>query len=246
MNSSQQWINIVKQQTKGKNFWRFNTQDISGKKIVFQWCMADILSPILATFKKEVADLAARVTALSEVEFLRQNPEAVHQEIFLKSCVPLFVHGFNNVDWDTVEKTLQITIKKFYSTDILTFGEQVIKVLSNDIYFFARVEEQDTENLLGFCMFAITPNLTYGDIKLIDISLEPREQRKGIEKQLLESLFAIIKPHRIFTAVRSTNTNAQKLFKTCGFVVDTNSQQDLNHMLNLNYFTVMDYKVNNI
>ena len=107
MNSSQKWIDIVKQQTNGRNFWQFTIQDVLGKEIIFQWRMADILSPILATFKKEVADLAARITAMSEVEFLRQNPEAVHKEMFLKACVPLFVHGFNNVDWMQVEKTLQ-------------------------------------------------------------------------------------------------------------------------------------------
>lgn len=241
MNNPQAWINDVKYHVNGKNFWQFTLHDASKKQIIVQWHMADIISPILAAFKKEVADLAAQTTASSEVEFLRQYPEAVNQEIFLKSCAPFFAQGVDKVDWKAVKTNIETTIKQFYCTDIAVFGEQAIKALSHDVYFFASARKEETCDLLGFCMFAITPQLPYGDIKLINISLEASLDQ-SLGKQLLALLFAIIKPQRIFTAIRPTNKQAQDLFASCGFTIDSNPQQDPNHALKLTYFTCMEYE----
>lgn len=242
MNNSQSWISSVQQQVYGKSFWQFVAQDDNKRTVILEWQIAGILSNKLAVFKKEIADLAARTTATSEVEFLRQYPAAVTQEMFLKPCAPLFLQGVDNVKWDTVAITIRETIKQFYCADIKNFGEQVLKMLSSDLYFFAHVTDQSTGKLLGFCMLAITPNLPYGDVKLISIAIEPAEQHRGLEALLLGSLFAIIKPQRIFTAIRSTNIQEKEIFTSCGFTINENPQQDPNHKLNLEHWIVMEYK----
>lgn len=241
MNNSQSWINNVQKQVKDKSSWSFTAQDNAGKIITLKWHMTNILSPELATFKKEVADMAARITAAFEIEFLHRYPEAVDQEIFLKPCISLFAQGVNNVDWNAVEKIIQTTIKQFYCADIKTFGDQMLKILSSDIYFLARATDKETDSLVGFCMLAVTPYLAYGDIKLINIIAESGQCQQYIEKLLFESLFSIINPLRVFTAIRSANVQARTMFESLGFTIDSNPKQDPNHKLNLNYFSIMEY-----
>jgi ribosomal protein S18 acetylase RimI-like enzyme len=102
--------------------------------------VADIKSPALAAFKKEICDFASGLTAETESAFARVHPEAVGQEHFLAACAPLFEKGFEQVDWQAVRDTIKKTVTDFYHMDISSFGEEVLKPLMADLWFFATIK----------------------------------------------------------------------------------------------------------
>lgn len=229
---------------KEKNSGFFHAQDQSGRAVIIEWHKAGILALELANFKKQVSDLASQVTASSETQFLQVHPEAVSSGGFLKACEPLFAQGVELVDWGKVEETLQASIKQFYTVDISLFGAEVINKLIDDVYFFASIKDKKTEKLLGFLMASITPALPAGDIKLINLIVEPAQQHSGLQQLLLASLIKVLpQVKRIFTMVRPVNNEAQDVFAECGFVQDYNPIQDPNHPIDQNHLIVLEYKM---
>lgn len=222
----------------------FFAQDNNGYDIVIEWHVTNILALELALFKKEVSDLACQMTAASEMQFLKRFPDAISTGGFLKSCEPLFANGADYVDWAAVEQTLQTSIKQFYLADLSKFGQAIIDMLINDVYFFAAVRDQKTSQLLGFTMSSITPALPKGDIKLINLIIAPGEQEKGLEILLLGSLLRVLPDiKRMFISVRPTNSNALQMLATCGFVEDENPIQDPHHPIDRNHLIVLECKV---
>lgn len=244
-----EWLASVHTATKHKKSGQFTATDAHGTPVILEWKITDILSPELATFKKNVCDLAAQTHAISEVQFLRAHPEAVSQDGFLKPCVPLFANGLESVNWKQVEATIESTYKQFYLMDITSFGADVIKRIADDLYFFVTIKEaastktQEPEKILGFMMSSITPALALGDIKLIKLAVAPTQKERGLGELLVSAIFKVI-PHvqRIFSIIRPTDENALKMYYSWGFVQDRNPVQDPNHMLNLNYVAVLEYK----
>lgn len=242
-NTESSWLNSVKSIIADKKSGQYLTQDENNNSVAIEWHITNILSPELATFKKNVSDLSSQVTAAMEVELLHQRPEAIHTGGFLKACEPLFAQGPDLVDWQMVEKTLQAHIKQFYLMDMSQFGQAVISMLINDIYFFASAKDQKTGNLLGFIMSSITPALPYGDIKIINIVVAPNAQATGLEKLLVSALYKsipIIK--RMFIITRPTNYMGLDAYEQCGFVQDNNPIQDPNHAIAMEHFVVLEYK----
>lgn len=229
------------QNQKNGNFF---ASDNAGHTVVIEWHMTNILAPELAKFKREVSDLAAEVTAKTETQFLKQFPDAISSGGFLKSCETLFAEGADQVDWDAAEQRLQETIKQFYFADLTKFGQEIINKLINDVYFFALVKDQTTSQLLGFIMSAITPALSEGDIKLINLVVFSKSQGIGLEKILLGSLIrALPEVRRIFTMVRPANTYALQTLHICGFIEDKDPVQDPHHPINTEYLVVLECRV---
>lgn len=241
---SSEWLSLVRNATKVKTLGQFTANDTQNNPVVIEWHITDILSPELAEFKKQVADLGAQTHAVSEVQFLHRYPEAVSQDGFLKSCTPFFANGVEAVDWKRVEETIQTTYKQFYLMDIASFGADIIKRIADDLYFFAMIKAHDESGkILGFMMTAITPALAYGDVKLIKLAVDPAVSDGNLGALLLSSLFKVIpQTKRIFTMIRPTDENAYKVYASWGFVHDNNPVQDPNHPINVNYFTVLEYK----
>lgn len=213
---------------------KFTTKETS---IILEWKKTDIQSPDLAAFKRQICDLACQTLAPIEVQFLKAYPQAVSQEMFLKPCSPFFEKG--DVDWDSVEATIQSTMKQFYLTDLASFGPAVIKPLLDDVYFLVSIKEN--AQLLGFAMFAITPALPFGNVKLINLAL--KEESRGLDQLLMSSIFKILpKTERVFLFVRPTNETALKTYTSWGFARDLNPAQDPNHKANLDYLHLFEYR----
>ncbi len=243
-NSTSEWLTSVHAETASKKAGQFAATDATGRPVILEWKITDILSPDLAAFKKNVSDLAAQTHADSEVQFLHAHPEAVSQDGFLKACAPLFANGLEAVDWQQVEATIQLIYKQFYLMDIASFGADIIKRIADDLYFFATIKEASgSEKILGFMMYAITPAFAYGDIKLIKLALAPSELGHGLGELLVSSIFKVIpQVKRIFSVVRPTDEHALQEYLSWGFVQDSNPVQDPNHPINLSYWTVLEYK----
>jgi ribosomal protein S18 acetylase RimI-like enzyme len=238
-----QWLTDVKAATISKEAGQFITNDASGSPVVIDWQITGILFPNIAAFKQNVCDFAAEVTAAIEVQFLREHPESISQGGFLQACEHLFADGIENVDWQTVEKTLQNSIKQFYLMDISKFGAEIISKLADDVYYFASIKDQKSGKLLGFIMSSITPALPYGDIKVINVVTAPEEQNRELERILLSTILNVIpQVKRMFTITRPTNSATIAAYKKCGFTQDMNPVQDPNHKISMEHLVVFEYK----
>ena len=210
-----------------------------------EWMKTDIQSPYLAAFRRYICEMACESLAPVEVEFLRQYPEAVNREIFLVGCAPFFAQGPQAVDWEAVEEKIKSTIKQFYLADISSFGIEVIKPLLNDVYCFATLRNEETKKLLGFTLFSITPALPYGDIKIINLVVDPSQKNQGLETLLLSMIFKIIpKAKRLFLFNRPTDTESLQMYQSLGFNVSKKPNQDPNHQVNPNYLILLEYQAN--
>lgn len=221
---------------------QFVAQDDKGMSVILEWSQTDILSPDLATFKKEVCEIASDTLAPIEVQFLRVHPYAVSQELFLKPCAPLFEKGLEFVNWKMVEEMIASTIKQFYLADLSKFGTEIIKPLLKDIYFSMKVRDKKTEKILGFLICAITPALPKGDVKIINLVILPTEQSRGLDKLLLNLVLKIIPGiKRLFIFIRPTNDHDLKRYRSLGFTQNLNPIQDPNHKVNMEFLTLMEY-----
>lgn len=237
------WLDSVKSMTASKKSGHYLAQDAHNAPVIIEWHITNILSPELAMFKRNVSDLSAQATAATETELLHQRPEAVHTGGFLKACEPLFAQGPDMVNWQTVEETIRTSIKQFYLMDMTQFGQEVISMLIDDVYFFASVKDQKTDTLLGCIMSSITPALPYGDIKIINIAVEANAQVNGLEKLLISALYKTIPTiKRMFIITRPTNCLGLTTYEQCGFVRDNNPIQDPNHAIAMEHFVVLEYK----
>ena len=234
------WLAAIKKIFGSQKSGSFTAKDGSGNPVIFEWLVADIMSPQLAAFKKQVSGVAAQNSSATEVAFLRKHPEAVNQEFLLKPCAPLFAKGIDAVDWKQVADTIKTTIEQFYVTDISSFDAEVIKPLLDDLYVGVTAKDPSGA-LLGFTLFSITPALAFGEVKLIHISAVPQAQVRDVEKLLLSLIAKLVPPVRhIFTGVRPTDRHALEVLTACGFVPEQ-APQDPHHPVNAAYFTVLGY-----
>ena len=236
-----EWLAHIKKTAPEKG--SLETKDERGKSIVIEWERADILSPNLAHFKSSICNLASQEITPAELQFLRAYPEAAPQELFLKACVPLLKNGVEATDWAAIEGKIQTTIKQFYLADLSQFGPE-IKPLMDDLYFFGTVKNKGEDQVCGFLMFAITPALPFGNIKVINLLVSSKECSRGLEKAMLSSIFKLIpQTKRIFLFVRPTNKIALGMYKALEFVPDINLLLDPNHKVNIDYLTPLEYRI---
>ena len=236
------WLSYVKSISTASRTIKFTMNGSSGSPIILEWKKTDIRSPDLAQFKKDISELAAQTLAPAEVDFLQAYPFAVSQELFLKSCAPLFEKGLDAVNWELAKQTVESTIRQFYLTDLSSFGEAILKPLLDDIYFLVMIKETDSD-LLGFAMFAITPALPFGHVKLINIALTSKGKDQNLEQLLMSSIFKIIpRIEKLFLFVRPTNKAALKTYSDWGFTKALNPAQDPNHKINMDYLIFLEYR----
>ena len=206
--------------------------------MILNWKKTDILSKELAEFKIKVSDLACNILVPNEVKFLQAYPQAVMQEMFLRPCAPFFEKGIEKVDWTRVKETISSTMKQFYLMDISTFGDALLKPLMQDVYYLVSIKEK--EELLGFAMFATTPALASGHVKLINVATLPKA--KGLDKLLMNSIFTILPSAKtLFLYTRPTNTEDIQNYISWGFKKDGIPVNDPNHKVNSEYQLYLEY-----
>lgn len=233
------WLAILNEKIP-QEFEAIEIEDERGHALCLQWFRSDIRSKVLGCFKKEISELASQITADREVEFLKAFPEGIQSELFLKPAAHLFENGYENVDWNAVHKSIQATVKSFYTVDLSTFGD-LIKPLLDDLYFFAALRDQETQKLIGFFMASATPHLAFGTIKVISWGVDPSLSVDGINlfvKSLLQKAPMI---KNLFQYVRPTSMEELAALQKAGFKEQHNGVFDPNHAVNMKYLTLMNY-----
>ncbi|MCE2982596.1 MAG: hypothetical protein LW832_03415 [Parachlamydia sp.] len=218
----------------------------NGHSFILEWKRSNILSPSLATFKKDLSDLAAEKLSESELAFLKANPEAASSELFLRACKPLLNKGAENTDWCAVQEAIKASVKQFYLADLSKFDPDMIKPLLNDIYFCATIRNPDEKESLGFLLFSITPTFPFGDVKVINFFMKEHNQNSELQNILMSLVFKILpQTKRIFLFAWPTDSTTLKMYAAMGFERDENPFQDPSHKINDQYLISLDYRIEN-
>lgn len=243
-NSKMEWLAYAK--TDSPMDGRASPTDEKGQAFVIEWKRTDILSSHLAAFKKDLSDLAAETLSKSELAFLKVNPEAASNELFLRACKPLLDNGAENANWHAIQETIKASVKPFYLADLSKFGPDIIKPLLNDIYFCATARKPNKKEHLGFLLFSITPALPFGTVKVINFFMKediPSEDQRNI---LMGMVFKILlQTKRIFLFAWPTDSAALEMYAAMGFEKDVNPFQDPSHKINHHYLISLDYRIEN-
>ncbi len=226
---SLKWIDYANETSTHQN--SFNLNDDKGNSFILEWMKGNILSAELALFKKELVEFAITELTLSELTFLKANPESASNEVFLMSSLPQLANGTTMADWDAISDAIKTSITQFYSTDLSVYGE-ALKPLLNDVHFFAKIKSNNGE-AQGFIIFTVTPSLPFGDVKVINFFVKPNLNLEKMLMSLVTKILPLTK--RIFLFVRPTNDSAIKMYTSLGFKKDDNPFEDPNHKTNNNY-----------
>jgi ribosomal protein S18 acetylase RimI-like enzyme len=96
-------------------------------------------------------------------------------------------------------------------------------------------------------MTSITPALTYGNVKIIGVGIDPNMKNRGLEKILLRAIFTIIPAtKRLFLFTRPTNENDLKIYRDLGFTEDLHPIEDPKHKVDMEFLSLMEYKIKNL
>ena len=199
------WIDFVNEAcTQDNNLTRYDDQ---GHPFILEWMKGNILSPDLALFKKELIEFALSELTISELTFLKANPQSACIEVFLMSSLPHLEKGPTVADWDAISDAIKTSITHFYITDLSVYGE-ALKPLLNDVHFFAKIKSNNGEPQ-GFILFSVTPSLPFGDVKVVNFFVKPNLNLEKMLMSLVTKILPLTK--RIFLFVRPTNQSAIKM-----------------------------------
>ena len=217
---SSEWLKYVQKTMNESCFGRFLAKDTLGRTVILEWEKATVKEPAHAKNMNEICEVACQAYTEVEVRFLKQFPDIVQSDQYYKSFEPFFANGVKHVDWSLVEKEMNDRIKQIHQMDYSQLNAE-------DLYFFVKVRDRRTNKLLGFTIFLIKSEYSYGTVKDISIGLMPEVQGYGLGKLLISSVFKIIpNVDRIFLFTRITNNRAIGAYRAWGFVKDLHPVQD--------------------
>jgi ribosomal protein S18 acetylase RimI-like enzyme len=236
----------IKMENNQKSSGTFLAKDKLGTPVILEWIKTDIQSPDYVARMKNIAEIAAQAFTSVELQFLRKHPEAVMQDEYLQQYIPFFDKGLEIIDWRSVENKLQSNLRQMHEMDLSSYGPDVLKPYTNDIYFFVTIKDQETETPLGYINYSIAPEYAHGDIKVTGIGIAPSAQNRGLGKLLMSSIFNITSHvKRIFLSTRITNENALRAYCSWGFAQDINPMQEPNLKIIKEHWNYLEYKIEN-
>ncbi len=229
--------NPVDQKQSGK----FLSKDKQVIPVVLEWSKTSIVSPDYAAAMKDVWAFARDAYTPVEMQFLKAFPEVIGKEPYFKPFEPLFQHGVEHVDWQAAEAMMQSILQGHFIFDPSKFSEQMIKMYGNDSAFLVTIKNPASGSILGFITYLMRANYAPGDIRVMSLAVDTTQQKRGLGKLLMSSIFKIIPEiKRIFLCTRVTNNTALKAYGAWGFVKD--EQPVLDHPFNPDHWSFMDYK----
>lgn len=191
----------------------FLTTDLNGKSIIFDWKKYEGNSPDLTHQIQKVSDILADTYTMQELQFTRIHPQAVPNEYFLKPLAPLFENGFENVNWQYVEKQINAIFQQFFTaTDFAQLSS------ADEQHLLVTAQEKESEKILGVIQFISNPAYPKGTIKAGLFGIPKEAHGRGLEKLLMNSIFKLMPDvSRVFIHTRITNEYLIGMCKSWGF-----------------------------
>lgn len=209
-----EWVTTIRTMIVPGNKGCFSGKDSLGTPVIIEWECVDPCSPQLSEKIKSLSDLLVAAYTNIELQFAQQNPEAIKNEMFLKSLEPLLENGIEKIDWKMAEKRIRDNLQQFLTgTDWTKFSN------SNEIHLFATIKDCETQVPQGMIQFLINSQYDYGNVKVaLYDGVMPLEKNRHLNKLLMSSIFKLIpNTERIFLHTRITNENAINDHMTFGF-----------------------------
>ncbi len=219
-------------------------KDKSGRELILEWTKTDLISSEYADTMKKAWPVAQDAYTSVETEFLKSFPEVVGKEMAFKSFELLFADGIEKVDWTKVENKMKEHLKHIFFFDFSGCSDEIKTRLKASTHVFVSIKSKESNELLGFISFLITPEYAYGDTKCIAFAVKQDEENKGLGKLLMSSAFKIIpKLERIFLCTRITNKNAQRAYLNWGFEKDLDPVvEEHTYTFDFNHWIFFEYK----
>lgn len=238
------WLAVIQKRASEFPKGAFIGVDAQKKQVLIEWALVHLVSPECLAIKKTLVDLGCAQTIPAELAFLKENPEAVESDGFLRACAPFFKNGVNAVDWKACANALDTALRTIYTSDISAFGEEVAKRLEHDMVLFVTAKDVVNDALLGFVSCGVTQGSALGDVKVISLVVEQKHHDQGIERLLLSGVLkALPAALRLFSGVRPTSTGLIAEYQRCGFEEIETLTQDSNHPLDPSHWSLLAYDV---
>lgn len=223
------WLSYINEISAEKKGGEFLTKDSTGSPIVLEWEKINPKTSRLSEKINLLCPLLIQAYLKIEIDFAQKHPEAIANEMFLKSLEPFFKEGLDNVDWNSAEEQLADVLKQFFTkTDWATYSKE------KDVHFLIVARNKKTEEQLGTIQFIITQEYDYGTVKIgLYDGVMPKIKNHDIEKILLSSVFKLIPDtKRIFLHTRMTNSYGINSHQALGF---SQFSGDLPNWIDLEY-----------
>ena len=238
------WLAVIQKRAKEAPKGAVIVFDAQKKQVLIEWSLVQLVSAECLEIKKTLVDLGVAQTVPAELAFIKENPEAVETDGFLRACAPFFKQGVNAVDWNACAKSLGAALRTIYTSDISAFGEEIAKRLEHDMVLFVTAKDVVNDDLLGFVLCGVTPESALGDVKIISLVVDQYSHNQGVERLLLSGVLkALPAALRLFACVRPTNTDLIIEYQRCGFEEIELLSQDSNHPLDPSHWTLLAYDV---
>lgn len=223
------WLAYVKDQIGLKTEGKFSMKDPSGLPILLVW---EKVNPKLPRLNEKIISLSHLLIEAYlniELDFAKKHPEAILEDMFLKSLEPLLKDGPENIDWEIAKEQIKNILSGFFTQMNWSLYAQ-----ENDIQFFVEAQDITTAEQLGMIQFIISPHYAHGTVKIeLYDGVSPRVINRDIEKILISSIFKLLPAtERIFFHTRITNSKGIEAHQALGF---SKFSGNLTHWIDLEY-----------
>jgi len=207
------WLSHVKKVLSAKTNVPLEVQDKSGTPILLTLYSLDANNPQVIPFIPELSLVDAQAFASSTLDLLKAYPEITTTVSDYKPFDLYFKKvGIDNVDWSLVHEKIII----FEESEARDFQKRLFSLAQDAKAWIIIAQNWKTKEVVGFLKFLISE--AWGNVHIRKIGFMPAEQRKGLGKQIISSLFTFLPSlQRIDLQVLKTNANACNAYHAYGF-----------------------------
>jgi hypothetical protein len=238
------WLAVAHKRMREHPQGAYVMEDTFKRPVLLEWTIGLLTDERIVEIKKKLVDLACAQTIAVEIDFLKKNPSAVSNDGFLRACAPLFEAGVANVDWQKCHQVLDDALRKIYTAELSSFGEEIAKRMQHDVALFVTAKDVVTDDLMGFSTGFITAGSALGDMKVVSCIVDEKGSQHGIERLLLAGLLkALPSTLRLFTGVRPINANLLRVYDELQFDRVAQVEHDKNHPIDSTSWILFSYDV---
>ena len=189
-------------------------------------------------------DLAVKVFAPVEIEFLQKHPEALQSESQHFKDVEMLMTKNNSIDWQEATVLMAKRIRSI--SDPNNWSDAVLSMFAENVFIVINARNINTKALIGSATLMVSPKFLEGTTRITNLVVDHECDTTSITHLLLDTLFTVApNVQRIFTSTRSTNTPAIAAYAAYGFIIDSNPTENSYHKMDPRHWTFLEYITTN-
>ena len=210
------------------------TKDKLGDNILIEWHSLDPRSPAFANIFKEFSPILVQAYVPVEKDFATAYPQALSQDMFLKSLEPLFLSSNHKVDIQQVKEMIGVVLSQFFTEGIVKSMSSNSEVCDGHDHLIIIAREPGGEPL-GLIYYMISKSNSQENVRVPVLAVEPKAQNRGIGKVLVRALFnKYPQVKKVLLSTRLNNETAINAYNKWGF---TQIPSKMEYWVNMEYDT---------